>query len=76
MKELTRYNPTRLGAMVRHMRTEAGLTQEVLGEGVGLDRTSIARIEAGKHTLSLEHLMLVAKVCEFEISVSINRKVK
>lgn len=74
--QLTRYNPKKVGALVRHMRTLAGLSQGDLGTELGKDRSSISHIESGTHTLSLEDLMRAAKACGFELCVSVSRKVK
>lgn len=73
-QQLTRYDPQKVGALVRHMRTVACLYQDELGDKLGLHRASITRIESGTHTISLEKLMLAAKVCGFELCVSVSRK--
>ena len=51
---------TRLGARLRALRLEAGLTQAELARRTGIHRPNIARVEAGRHTPSLETLARLA----------------
>ena len=50
----------RLGARLRQLRLEAGLTQAELARRTGIHRPNIARVEAGRHTPSLETLSRLA----------------
>jgi len=50
----------RLGARIRALRLAAGLTQAELARRTGIHRPNIARVEAGRHTPSLETLARVA----------------
>lgn len=50
----------RLGARVRALRLAAGLTQAELAKRTGIHRPNIARVEAGRHTPSLETLARLA----------------
>ncbi len=50
----------RLGARLRKLRLEAGLTQAELARRTGIHRPNIARVEAGRHTPSLETLARIA----------------
>jgi DNA-binding XRE family transcriptional regulator len=50
----------RLGARLRHLRLQAGLTQAELARRTGIHRPNIARVEAGRHTPSLETLTRMA----------------
>jgi transcriptional regulator with XRE-family HTH domain len=50
-----------IGAVIRDRRNEKGLTQEQLGEKVGLSRTSITNIEAGKQQMLLHSLRDIAQ---------------
>jgi DNA-binding XRE family transcriptional regulator len=52
---------TRLGARLRELRVAAGLTQAELARRTGIHRPNIARVEAGRHTPSLETLARLAK---------------
>lgn len=49
-----------LGARLRALRLEAGLTQAELARRTGIHRPNIARVEAGRHTPSLETLARLA----------------
>ncbi len=53
-------DPTRLGKRIRELRLAAGLTQAELATRTGIHRPNIARVEAGRHTPSLETLTRVA----------------
>lgn len=50
-----------IGDNVRAARERKKLTQEKLGELVGLDRKTINRIEQGTHGTLIDHLLLVAQ---------------
>lgn len=79
MKEtppLTQYDPQKVGALMRHMRTTAGITQDVVAEHLGMDRASVTKMEGGNHTVSLANLMKTAQVCGFDIRLSVSRKAK
>ncbi|MEU3945474.1 helix-turn-helix transcriptional regulator [Streptomyces sp. NPDC029526] len=49
-----------IGDRIRAARTTRRLSQEKLGELVGLDRKTINRIELGVHATSIDHLLLIA----------------
>ena len=49
-----------LGARLRELRLAAGLTQAELARRTGIHRPNIARVEAGRHTPSLETLSRIA----------------
>ena len=51
----------RLGARLRELRVAAGLTQAELARRTGIHRPNIARVEAGRHTPSLETLARLAQ---------------
>ena len=53
-------NGAQLGAQLRRLRLEAGLTQAELARRTGIHRPNIARVEAGRHTPSLETLARIA----------------
>jgi DNA-binding XRE family transcriptional regulator len=53
-------NGEKLGARLRQLRLEAGLTQAELARRTGIHRPNIARVEAGRHTPSLETLARIA----------------
>lgn len=53
-------NGEKLGARLRELRLAAGLTQAELARRTGIHRPNIARVEAGRHTPSLETLARIA----------------
>lgn len=72
---LTSYDPTKIGALVRYMRVFAGLSRKQLADELDLDPSSVTRIEQGtRHRISLEDLFKVARVCNFELRLSIKQK--
>lgn len=50
----------KLGARLRELRLAAGLTQAELARRTGIHRPNIARVEAGRHTPSLDTLARLA----------------
>lgn len=50
----------RLGQRIRELRLAAGLTQAELARRTGIHRPNIARVEAGRHTPSLETIARLA----------------
>lgn len=50
----------KLGQRIRELRLAAGLTQAELARRTGIHRPNIARVEAGRHTPSLETLARLA----------------
>jgi DNA-binding XRE family transcriptional regulator len=50
----------KLGQRLRELRLAAGLTQAELARRTGIHRPNIARVEAGRHTPSLETLARIA----------------
>jgi DNA-binding XRE family transcriptional regulator len=53
-------NGEKLGARLRELRLAAGLTQAELARRTGIHRPNIARVEAGRHTPSLDTLARIA----------------
>ena len=49
----------RLGEIIRKARTEQNLTQEELGERVGVQKSQISRLEKGKNPVTLRTLTRV-----------------
>ncbi len=58
----------KLGKKVRSLRTEADLTQEIVAEMTGLDRTYISGIERGVRNPSLKNIEKLAKALKVTIS--------
>ena len=57
---LSSIDGTKLGARIRELRLAANLTQAELARRTGIHRPNIARVEAGRHTPSLETLARLA----------------
>lgn len=55
------------GKRIAMIRTEKGMTQQQLAEKIGESREHIARIEAGKYSVGLKHLVKVAKALDMEL---------
>ena len=49
-----------IGARIKVLRKQAGLTQEKLAEKVGLDSRHLSRLEVGQHFPSLDSLERIA----------------
>jgi transcriptional regulator with XRE-family HTH domain len=58
----------KLGKKLRELRTEAGLSQERLGELTGLDRTYISGIERGVRNPALKNMEKLAKALKVRVS--------
>lgn len=52
----------RLGRALRAARKAAGLTQDAVGHALGLSRTAVANVEAGRHHLAVHQLVAYADV--------------
>ena len=63
----------KLGKKLRELRTEAGLSQERLGEITGLDRTYISGIERGVRNPSLKNIEKLAKALKVRAGELFNR---
>jgi transcriptional regulator with XRE-family HTH domain len=55
-----------LGERVATLRTNVGLTQEALGSRIGMRRASVASIEAGRQSVTLDQLYQLASALELE----------
>ena len=51
--------PEDLGRTIAEARRQRGLTQEDLARAVNLDRTYLARLEAGQSTILIERTLLL-----------------
>lgn len=57
----------KLGKKVRQLRTEAGYSQERLGELTGLDRTYISGIERGVRNPSIRNIEKLARALKVKV---------
>lgn len=53
-----------VGRRLRELRTERGLTQETLADAAGMDRSFVADVERGRHSLMLDRLFDLAKALD------------
>ncbi|WP_298806935.1 XRE family transcriptional regulator [uncultured Pseudokineococcus sp.] len=58
-----------VGERVREARLAAGLTQQRLGEEVGLDRTAVAKVETGDRRLSIIEAASVAEALRVPLAL-------
>jgi DNA-binding XRE family transcriptional regulator len=63
----------RLGSELKHVRTEAGLTQAELAEAIGTKNTDVSRMEAGKHPVTIERLLAIIEVLETKTGAKLIR---
>ena len=54
------YHINIIGKKVRELRKIRGITQSKLAKGIKLSRASVTNIERGKHTPSLERLIIIS----------------
>ena len=56
------------GNRVRHLRIQAGLSQEELSFLTGFHRTYIGMVERGERNISLTNVLVFARVFEIDVS--------
>ena len=56
-----------VGARVRELRLERGLTQEELGNAAGMDRKTVLYIELGQRSLGYERLWDISAVLGVDV---------
>lgn len=65
------YTAASFGQAIRHYRRQAGLSQEELAEGVGVDRVYLSRLETGKETRQLQRILAILR--ELGVKVTLER---
>lgn len=50
----------KLGYRIRELRKDMGLSQEKFALKIGMDRTYLASVEAGKRNISIENIKKIA----------------
>lgn len=58
----------RLGAAIRGVREQVGLTQIGLAEKIGVKQNTVSRIETGEADFPVSHLWAIAKACGVTVS--------
>lgn len=56
-----------IGAVICSFRKQEGMTQKELGDRVGLNRVTIAKIENNQRALSLEEAINISKVFSIDV---------
>ena len=59
----------RIGERIREERKKKGITQEMLAQKVGMQRTHISRIEQGKCSTGFDLLQRIAEVLDMRIDI-------
>jgi len=60
-----------LGRAIADVRLERGLTQDSLAETVGVDRTYLARLEAGASVILLDRALRILRRLGAEVTVTL-----
>lgn len=64
-----------LGRRIGEARKVARMTQDALGEAVGLDRTAISRLEKGERRLDINELLDIARALDLPLSFFVDESV-
>ena len=57
----------KIGSIIRKIRVEQDITQEMLALQCNIDRSYMGRIERGEVNLTVEKLYIIAKVLEVHV---------
>jgi transcriptional regulator with XRE-family HTH domain len=63
-----------IGAMVRRMREQKGLTQHQLGQAIGASRQYISMIEHGRQSCSIGLLAKIAAALDCYLDITLTKK--
>lgn len=63
-------NARELGALVRHERRRRGMTQREVAVAAGVDRSWVARLEAGSENPTLTNLLAVVAALRLEVFIA------
>ena len=66
------YEGPRVNYQIARLRIMRGLTQQQLADLIGAKQPSIARLESGKHTPTLDVLAKIASALKARLTVSID----
>lgn len=69
MPQVTIRRPTDMGLALAEARRARGLSQEQLAEAAGIDRTYLARLEAGLTTILLQRVLRLLRRAGAELVV-------
>jgi HTH-type transcriptional regulator/antitoxin HipB len=74
MTEQIARNEKQLGAILRRIRRQAGLTQGALGDRTHLRQGTISRLEAGEPAVQLKTLLAALSALDLELVVRARSK--
>ena len=64
----------RLGRRFRELREAKGLSQEILADKAGLDRTYVSSVERGKRNISIENIERLALALDISVHIVFDYK--
>jgi transcriptional regulator with XRE-family HTH domain len=64
-----------VGAWLKEMRTDKGLSQAELADKMGVDQASVSKVEAGNWSISVDMLALFCKHLNFPLKKLFDEKV-
>lgn len=69
ISDLTMEERLRIGSLLRRIRQECGISQKRLSELSGIDRSTISLAEHGKHSISVDSLVKLAKAVNSSVEI-------
>lgn len=69
MRTINQEERTRIGAKIKELRAEKGLSQRELAEMTGLNYSNIAKIELGKYSVGLDILVQISNDLGCEVDI-------
>lgn len=63
-----------LGGEIRRIRTNRGLTQQQLADKIGLTRTSVTNMEAGRQAINLVMLEKIADALDCNVFIQLHER--
>ena len=73
MSDLAR-DPTQIGNLIRRARKRQGLSQQALGNKVGLRQETVSLLENGNPATRLETLLAVLAALDLELKIAVRSK--
>jgi HTH-type transcriptional regulator/antitoxin HipB len=73
MSDLAR-DPGQIGNLIRRARKRQGLSQQALGDKVGLRQETVSLIENGNPATRLETLLAVLAALDLELQIAVRSK--
>ena len=73
-EEFLKENRVKIGAALRVIREKKGYRQDYLAEIMGVDRSTISKIENGKFNCSIDYISKFAWSLKFDFSLIVNER--